>query len=265
MRRRKRRQLMRILAGVLAVGAAVIFASRHYSETVKQLKNRINDLNLSLDRYKKEESETVSVCTVSAALPAGKVLEENDITVRAVPACAVPEDVLTSIAKVQGRTIRIDVAGGTCITSGMLADEQPDKDVREIEYDCVEIRGSTGLNSVIDVRILYPDGTDYIVLAGKRIVGISDDLERIVLRMNEEEILRMDSAMVDIFSFPGTGLYAAEYPESTLQNTAKVNYTPSEAVIGLIMTDPNIERISSSYMNVGGDEATGRRSVEYED
>ena len=68
---------------------------------------------------------------------------------------------------------------------------------------------------IVDVRIMFPNGTDYIVLAQKNVTNIEG--ETMWLQLAEDERLLLNSAVVDSFLEQGTKLYATKYVDQDAQ------------------------------------------------
>ena len=77
----------------------------------------------------------------------------------------------------------------------------------------------------IDIRILFPTGEDYLVVAGKEITGTGANAESnsIFLELNEEEIVRVSSAVIESYIADGINVYATKYVNPTEQLYKYVN------------------------------------------
>lgn len=246
MRKSKRNRLIKAVGGALAA-VAVVAAGLWFGHTrMEGLRTRIGELTAAAEEQKSRMS--MVICTGRDLGPGERIVTE-DIYMTEVPSDAVPADCVTSAAEIDGSILRIPVLRGAYITSGMLVGETPQADERELRYGCVRYDSLIGPGDCIDVRVRYPDGTDYVVLSKKPVYGLDD--QGMLLRVREEEILLMDSAVVDASLFEGTYLYAANYVEDLIQDAAIVNYTPAPAVIELIGRDPNIVRAATEYLSMG--------------
>lgn len=68
-----------------------------------------------------------------------------------------------------GKLVLIDIAPGTFVTKSMLTDENVDSDLRETEFDVIYINSNITFNDYVDIRIVFPNGENYIVLTKKSI------------------------------------------------------------------------------------------------
>ncbi|MBO4559617.1 MAG: hypothetical protein J5712_05995 [Lachnospiraceae bacterium] len=246
MRKSKRNRLFKAVGEALAAVTVIAAGFWFGHSKIEGLRTRIGELTAAAEEQKSRMTRVI--CTGRDIGPGEKLVPE-DIYIAEVPSDAVPADCVSSAAEIDGSILRIPVMRGAYITSGMLVGEAPGDDERELRYGCVRYDSLVGMGDCIDVRVRYPDGTDYVVLSKKPVYGL--DEQGLLLRVREEEILLMDSAVVDASLFEGTYLYAANYVEDLIQEAAIVNYTPAPAVIELIGRDPNIVRAATEYLSMG--------------
>ena len=123
----------------------------------------------------------------------------------------------------------------------LFEEDFPD-DLRMMEYTVINLPNRLEEGSFIDVRIMFPNGLDYIILSKKKVIdhwreeGRQDSL--IYLHMTEEEILRMSSAIVDASLVEGSSLYAVEYVAPDIEKTTKT-YPANLEVLELISINPS--------------------------
>ena len=118
---------------------------------------------------------------------------------------------------------------------------------REIEYSFIDLSSNISDGDYADIRIRYPDGTDYVVVSHKRLTGIDREKGSAVLSVSEEEILLLSSAAHDKKVYVGTDVYTARYTEEPVTEFSVVNYVPSQEIYGQMEGNPNIaERISDT-------------------
>ena len=245
MRKSRRNRLLKIAGGTLAV-VAVLGSGLWFGHTrMEGLRSTIGELTHTVEEQK---SRMVRVLCIGRDLLPGERITAEDIYTAEVPEDALPADCVAAASELEGRILRIPVMKGAYITAGMLVGEAPKDDERELRYSCIKYDHLTGPGDCIDVRIRYADATDYVILSKKSVFGIDD--EGILLRVGEEELLLMDSAIVDAASFPGAYLYSTSYVEELMQEAAVVNYTPTASVIGLIENDPNVVRAAAEYLSL---------------
>lgn len=244
MRKSRKKLVLELVAAVAAVGLVLFGVSRVYSGRIDELKENLAQLTGRLNDY--EEATGTVVCAATDIMAGDRIKAEN-LKVVEVSKSVTPEDAFMTAKDVTG-IARIDILAGTYLTAGMLAESKPDDDIRELEFIGIYASDEIQAGCYVDVRLKYPDGTDYVVLAKKNVFSINSANESLTLHVSEEELLMMDSALVDAYLFEGAKLYATEYIERELQAAAKVNYVPSQQSIELIKNDPNIVKIASEYL-----------------
>ena len=140
----------------------------------------------------------------------------------------------------------IDIPKGTVITEKMLALKSEavtdtnsiNSTYRLVEYSMIMLPTELQKGDTIDVRISYPNGQDFIV-AAKKVVEKSDS-SSIWLKLKEDEILKMNSAIIESYSVEGAKMYAVNYTQPGVQAAANANYPVSDKVYELLVQDPNI-------------------------
>lgn len=147
-----------------------------------------------------------------------------------------------------GKAVLIDVPIGAPITTSMIAEEIVENDIREMHFGEIKLFQNITSNSTCDVRISYPNGETYVILAKKMIRNVNEELTDCYIWLDPEEIDLISSAIVDAYLYEGT-LFFTKYVQPTIQEESIVSYTPSLQTIELIKSDPNIVEISSQYLS----------------
>lgn len=149
------------------------------------------------------------------------------------------EELYDCAQNVIGFKVKNDVNAGSIIMNSMIyKEEEIADDIRYQKFDHIEIFRGILVGDYIDIRINFINGEDYIVIEHKRIEGIEED-GGIVLRVNEEEILKMSSAEVDLREYTGTRVYAVKYA-GDYQKPAESYYLLNDYVVSLAKWEPNI-------------------------
>ena len=135
---------------------------------------------------------------------------------------------------------KVAVPAGTIITTDMIYrdDESISNDERIQEYSMIELPSHLKNGDYIDIRFALANGEDYVVLSKKKVEGT--DQNTLWMKVTEDEILTLNSAIVDSYIATGCKLYAIEYTEPGLQEKATQNYPVSLEIIELIRNNPNI-------------------------
>lgn len=150
----------------------------------------------------------------------------------------------------------IDIPKGTIITEKMLTlkseaatdSNNMNSTYRIVEYSMIMLPTELQKGDTIDIRISYPNGQDFVV-AAKKVVEKTDSTS-IWLKLREDELLKMNSAIIESYSVEGAKLYAVNYTQPGIQAAANANYPVSDKVYQLLTYDPNIvEAIQQQYKN----------------
>jgi len=141
----------------------------------------------------------------------------------------------------------VDIEAGTPILNGMVTRVEINQDTREYELKVVNLMTDQVNNEYVDVRIMFPDGSDYLILSKKPVRNLN--LESCVWNtyMDEVEILRMASATIDAFTITGTRIYTTRYVEGNLQEASAPNYPICAEAYDLTHSgDPNVHITNES-------------------
>lgn len=153
----------------------------------------------------------------------GEILQEN-VNVKKQQIYSGLEDYNYITEEDIGSTAVVDMYEGMTVMTNMVTPLDVANDTREYELQVVNLMVDQKENDYVDIRIMFPDGTDFLILPKKPVYNLN--LENCVFwtYLNEEEILRMSSATIDAYTITGTKIYATRYVESSLQEQATPNY-----------------------------------------
>ena len=142
---------------------------------------------------------------------------------------------------------KIDMEENTVLTPEMIvaSNEKTTDDLRLYEYNMISLFSKIEPDDYIDIRLRLPSGEDFVVVSKKKvdmpIVNDVPSLNSIWLKLKEEELLTMSSAIVESYMIEGSMLYTAKYIEPGMQEKSIPTYIPSEKVKKLILDeDSNI-------------------------
>jgi hypothetical protein len=148
-----------------------------------------------------------------------------------------------------GDTALVPIQTGAAVMKNMVGSAEIGEDSREYEISVVNLMTTQNEYDYVDVRILFPDGTDYTVLSKKQIQNLSMENSIFYAELNEEEILRLSSATIDAYLTEGTRLYTTKYLEPTVQEASVPNYPLRTNVIDLVHNDPNVLTTAQETLN----------------
>ena len=141
---------------------------------------------------------------------------------------------------------KVNMNKNSIITIDMVSksDEKTTNDLRKVEYNVLVLPSQLETGEYIDVRLSLPTGQDYIVVSKKQVevpqINGVDSEDTIWLKLTEDEIITMNSAIVDTFRTIGATLRVVTYTEAGIQDAATPTYVPTGEVMQLINSDPNI-------------------------
>lgn len=157
-------------------------------------------------------------------LAAGDVIAASDIALVDVKGESAPNDSYADNQKYSmiGRRLKVNAKGKTIVTESLFydLDDDPNLDTRLQEFNMITLPSDLVDGDYIDVRIRFATGEDYAVIVGKKVESIgalAEQSNTIFLRLNEEEIVRMGSAIIESYINKGIILYANKYVDPANQ------------------------------------------------
>lgn len=204
-------------------------------------------LFIQLNSMKQEQEQTTkTVYVLNKDVQSGDTITMADLTTKDVTSDAVPVD-FAGVNNITGETIaRISLKSGTILTQSMLntSGEKVTKDQRLQEYNMLTLPTQLVVGDYIDIRFMLPSGQDYVVLSKKKIQDANSTT--IWINLTEEEILIMNSAIVESYVITASKLYVTTYSEPGNQEAAVPTYVPNSDVVALINDDSNIVNVVMS-------------------
>lgn len=243
MRNNKFRVVISILIAlviILIACVALIFIGKR---AIDEQKAQISELEYEIEANKR------IVYVASGDISAGETLVEGENVMKQQifsgleEAYYMPDDMVGGIAV-------LDIPANAPIMDNMVTALEITQDVREYEVAVANLMTDQEENDYVDVRIMFPDGTDYVVLSKKNIKNLNLPNCIFYSYLNEDEILRLASATIDAYTVTGTYIYTVRYVESSLQEESIPNYVVRPEVIDLIHSDPNVLNIAVETLNL---------------
>lgn len=202
-----RRKTYTGLAIGLAIGAVcvgiVVWWSMHTIKTYEDGTNK---------KYLAKYTKLVTV--PNKDIVQGEVITDDMLVEKRIHISTVPTGSLSKSAAA-GQVAKYNLSANVPITSNMVTEQILTSDVREQELNTVLMPSDLEEGDYIDVRIMYPNGTDYIVLAQKKVDKIEN--QTMWIQLSEDERLLLNGAIVDSFLTQGSKLYATKYVDSASQ------------------------------------------------
>lgn len=160
----------------------------------------------------------------------GDVVTASDIALVDVKGESAASDSYTTLSMI-GRRLKVNAEKKTIVTASLFyeEDKEPEMTTRLQEFNMITLPSDLDVGDYIDVRIRFSTGEDYAVVVGKKIESLGASEEKsntIFLRLNEEEIVRMSSAIIESYVKGGINLYANKYvdPDNQLYTYSRVNF-----------------------------------------
>ena len=158
---------------------------------------------------------TKEVCVLNKDIIQGQTITEEMLTLVRVHQGTVPTGAINSKSPAVGQVAKFNIAAFTPITDSMITVKILDTDIREQEINSILMPSDLTEGQFVDIRVMFPNGTDYIVLAGKQVNKISG--QTMWFSLKEDERLILNSAIVDSYLNKGTKLYATIYSDPQAQ------------------------------------------------
>ena len=157
-----------------------------------------------------------------------------------IPQNYIDSTILTSVESGKKVVAKVDLYKNTILTASTVTTEENTvtKDVRTMEYNMLTLPINLTIGDYVDIRITFPDGQDFIVIAKKEIKNIQGNT--VTFDMSEADIVMLNSAIVESYIMKASNIYIAKYVEPGMQEKAANTYVPTAEVMRLIETDSNI-------------------------
>ena len=209
-------------------------------QQAQQTKERLNYYEQLHEQY-----SYASLFVLTRDVTAGEELTADMLQVQRVQS---EEDLSAAQSLTQedlvGKRLKVSLTKGAALSTDIVYEGTPiADDERRIELRELELPQTLRENEFVDIRIVFPNGEDYLVVGHKRVYRIIRDEEgemlALQLRLLEDELLRYQAACVDTKTYQDTRLYALQYT-GEFQPAAQTFYPVNRAVFDLLQWDPNI-------------------------
>lgn len=157
-----------------------------------------------------------------------------------IPQNYIDSTIVANVGSGKKVVAKVDLYKNTILTASTVTTEENTvtKDVRTMEYNMLTLPINLTIGDYVDIRITFPDGQDFIVIAKKEIKNIQGNT--VTFDMSEADIVMLNSAIVESYIMKASNIYIAKYVEPGMQEKAANTYVPTAEVIRLIETDSNI-------------------------
>lgn len=167
-----------------------------------------------------------------------------------------------------GRVVKSNVSKNTLIMDSLLypKGEEPTIDERIQEFNFLQLPSDLVENDYIDIRIQFPTGEDYSVLIGKKVEKIAGE-NTVFIKLNEEEIMAMGSAIIEAYIQNGVRLYANKYtdPATQLFNEAIVDYVAKyDYAVKRLIKEKELKELRRIIVEMIGENESGDSLIDEE-
>lgn len=232
--KKRRRYYILLMAFVFVVMAGSMFGASVY-----YMKKMHTGYHIALkEQDNLIQQNTRQVYVAVREIKRGEIIEEEMVELRRT-LCSQSEELLFSQQDI-GKEAVTDVVEGTFLNKSLVNQSGQVDGLREMCYRTIDLTENVDSYDVVDIRIRYPDGEDYIVLSGKQILIDEDGYGKCYLKVSEEELLLMSAALVDTEQNDGTRIYTSRYPEPAIQQKSYITYCPPKEILDLMEQSPNI-------------------------
>lgn len=230
-----------ITTGVIAFLIPTIVIGVMFGMYAKNKKTEIAEL--------KVKAETQMAYVLAGDLPVNHIMSENDVTLVEAKKETLPSDAYLATEILDkngnptkdkkgnilynydksfvGRKLKSATGARTILSDALFLQDSDNVsvDLRSREFNMISLPSNLVEGDFIDIRILFPTGEDYLVVAGKEIMstGANAESNSIFLELNEEEIVRVSSAVIESYIADGINVYATKYVNPTEQLYKYVN------------------------------------------
>lgn len=136
--------------------------------------------------------------------------------------------------------VKSDIPFDSMVLTSMLYKdgEQLRNDQRLIEYNMIVLPTQLKNGDYIDIRYMLPTSEDYIVLSKKYVEQTT--ATSIWIKVTEEEMLSMNSAIIDAYTIKGSKLHATIYTDPGMQEASILTYPVNDDILNIMNSNENI-------------------------
>ena len=226
---------VRVILVILLFVIVIVVALVLHVKSVQKLELQYNQIN-------QEVSDSLAGATRTAYkaladIPRGQIVTEDLLMMDSNTLCDNAQTQLMSAEDI-GKEAIVDISAGEIVTASMVTNPLA-KEWQEVELFCIWLSSNLEQYDEVDVRILFPNGTDYIVLPKEKLRKVRLAQNNVFLWLTEDEILLLDSAIVDA-NLHGAKIYTTKYVKPEVEEPNEITYQPTKQIIDLMNSDPNV-------------------------
>ena len=237
------KKILIIILFIAVVGAGGFGTFHFYTENKNQImqNQQLASQNSQIQAQLDAIGELTTVYEVSTKVYSGKEIKESDLIPVSVPQSTCDVASITDMSQLVGKFYKVDIMPGTILSSDMLMEEKSETDkIYSREITLTSIPVSTLVGDYIDIRMILPNGEEYVVLSHEQIKRLYDTT--ITLHVSEEENAILNSVFADLGSYNAYVLvYATKYLEPGKDTDTVAFYPVQHEMENYILYNPNIK------------------------
>jgi hypothetical protein len=181
---------------------------------------------------------TVNIYRTSQAVKQGTIFNPAAVEVVPIPASLSNDSYILSPEALQGALWRLNMPANSIITADMLVYEPVHPSDRFHVVSVDSHTPSLAVGAFVDIRMITPEGIDFVVLPRMRVVNIySSGLEMV---LSETQWMIYIGALIDKALNPGTLMYAGMYVDPGLQPALYASYIPPRHIVEYMNINKNM-------------------------
>ena len=185
-----------------------------------------------------------TIYLLSESISAGEQITPDKLTAYTIKIPVTTNAVyVANSSSLQNAYAKTALKEGSILSPDMFyTDATLSEKTRTIELTNLRLPSQMKETDLVEIRISFPNGEDFVVLNHQTLASILVEEEivyGIAISVTEDELLRLSSAMVDQNLYEGACLYAVTY-RTDFETASQTNYPVNTDVFSLMEWDPNI-------------------------
>lgn len=153
---------------------------------------------------------------------------------------------ITDVSQLENSYFRTSLQQGTVLTTEDINYTEVLDSERYMDLYLDQLPIGVQAGDIIDIRISFTYGEDFIALSGKKIEEINSGVLKV--KLNENEIVVYNSLLLDRLLYAGTQVYAVTYVDAGSQDVAETFYPINSMQSEMLLENPNALEISKQEM-----------------
>ena len=153
---------------------------------------------------------------------------------------------ITDVSQLENTYFRTSLQQGTVLTNEDINYTEVLDSERYMDLYLDQLPIGVQAGDIIDIRISFTYGEDFIALSGKKIEEINSGVLKV--KLSENEIVVYNSLLLDRLLYAGTQVYAVQYVDAGSQDVAETFYPINSMQSDLLLENPNALELSKQEM-----------------